>query len=172
MNRFVSNFILGFFALALMAVYSFAKQPTVYSMMTRKSSLATESQADTAKAAQRVVLPNGTTVAVTVADTPEAQEKGLAGVERLQNNAGMLFVFAQDGTYPMWMKDMKMPIDMLWLDDQGKVVHLAVNVPVPKSDQSEVPTYVNDQPAKYVLELPAGEAEKAGVKEGVQLVLS
>lgn len=172
MNRLVSNFILGFFVLVLMAVYGFAKQPTVYSMLTQKKQLAAETVGNQDGATRRVVLPNGATIEATVADTPETQQKGLSGVEQLEVGTGMLFVFAQDGTYSMWMKDMKIPVDMLWLDNQGKVVHLATNVPAPEDGQTELPAYVNDQPAQYVLELSAGETEKAGVKEGDKLILS
>lgn len=170
MNRLISNFILGFFALALMAVYGFAKQPTVYSMMTRKT--VEQEQTSPAETTQRIVMPNGMTIAAKVADTNETRTKGLSGVEQLDENSGMLFAFDTSGTYSMWMKDMKMPIDMVWLDEAGKVVHLAVQVPVPTAEQTELPTYVNDQPAKYVLELAAGEAEKAGIKEGDTLKLS
>lgn len=172
MNRLVSNFILGFFALTLMAVYGFAKQPTVYSMMTRKTADITQANTEARDGTQRIILPNGVTIAAKLAETEDVRQKGLAGVEQLDNNSGMLFVFNQAGTYSMWMKDMKMPIDMIWLDEQGKVVHLATDVPAPTADQTELPTYVNDQPAKYVLELAAGEAEKTGIKEGVTLQLA
>lgn len=159
--------------LALMAVYGFAKQPTVYSMMTRQSAPTAEVKSEAASDTRRIILPNGTTIAAKVADTPEAQQRGLAGVKQLEDSSGMLFVFANSGTYSMWMKGMEMPIDMLWLDDQGQVVHLAANVPAPAStSQTDLPTYSNDQPARYVLELPAGETERAGIKEGDKLVFS
>ena len=172
MNRLVSNFILGFFALALMAVYGFAKQPTVYSMMMGRTATKSVATTQTDGTVRRVVMPNGTTIAARVADTDETRAKGLAGVERLDDNSGMLFAFSTSGTYSMWMKGMNMSIDILWLDEQGKVVHLAAQVPAPVDDQADLPTYVNDQPAKYVLELAAGEAEKTGIKEGDTLKLS
>jgi len=171
MNRFVSNFILGFFVLTLMAVYGFAKQPTVYSLMTHQTQ-PTTTVTTQGGGVRRVVLPNGATIVAQVVDTPEAQREGLAGTKQLASDSGMLFVFAQPGTHPMWMKGMKIPIDMVWLDDQGRVVYLAANVPVPQDDQPDLPSYVNDQPAKYVLELTAGEAEQTGIREGVQLTLS
>jgi hypothetical protein len=170
-NRFISNLILGFFVLALMAVYGFAKQPTVYSMITGQTKQTTTASAgdDTTR---RVILPNGTTIAVRVAATEEERLKGLSGVEQLESNAGMLFVFAEPGTYSMWMKGMKIPLDMVWLDSEGRVVHLATQVQPPKDDQAAPPTYINDQPAKYVLELAAGEAEATGTTEGAVLKLS
>lgn len=172
MNRFVSNFILGFFALTLMAVYGFAKQPTVYSTMTRKAQPDTAASTQSPAAARRVLLPNGVTISATVVTSEADRLKGLAGVEQLADNAGMLFVFPESGTYSMWMKGMKIPLDMVWLDEQGRVVHLASQVQPPKDNQVDVPTYANDEPAKYVLELAAGEAAAAGITEGVQLTLS
>lgn len=173
MNRFVSNFILGFFALALMAVYGFAKQPTVYSMMTRQTkSVATTESTKTVSTERRVILPNGTTVLAKVAETDLARKQGLSGVEKLDQNSGMLFVFDKSGTYSMWMKDMKIPLDIIWLDEQGRVVHLANAVQPPKDGQTDLKTYENDQPATYVLELPAGTAESVGLKEGDQVKLT
>jgi len=174
MNRFVSNFILGFFVLVLMAAYSFAKQPTVYSMLTQQRQTSVETTrtaAETNEENRRVVLPNGKTIAVKIADTQESQERGLSGVERLGDNDGMLFVFAQPGIHAMWMRDMKISIDMVWLDDQGKVVHFAASVP-PATSPDNLITYQNDQPAKYVLEVPAGTVEAAQIKEGDRLALS
>lgn len=154
-----------------MAVYGFAKQPTVYSLMTKTSNqqiLTTTTTENT----RRVVLPNGTTLAVQVAETEAQRNQGLAGVEQINSGSGMLFVFDQSGNHSMWMKGMQIPLDIVWLDEQGKVVYLATQVQPPKDDQAELSTYVNDEPARYVLELAAGEAEMAGIKEGVHLTLS
>lgn len=167
MNRFVSNLILGFFVLALMAVYGFAKQPTVYSMLTAKNQTAEQ-----VENTRRVILPNGTTVVAEVVATEEQQEQGLAGVEKLENNTGMLFAFSQDGVHPMWMKGMNTSIDMVWLNNEGQVVYLASKVPVPEEEQTDFPTYSNIEPARYVLELAAGTIESTDIKEGSKLVLS
>lgn len=167
MNRLLSNLILGFFVLALMVVYGFAKQPTVYSTLTGKSQTATQAE-DT----RRVILPNGTTIATKVVTTEEEQRQGLSGVEQLESNSGMLFVFAQPGAHSIWMQGMKIPIDIIWLNDEGQVVHLATNVPTPTEGQTDLPTYVNDEPARYVLELAAGTVESTDIKEGSVIILS
>lgn len=171
MNRFISNLILGFFVLALMAVYGFAKQPTVYSMITGQAKQTTTASAggDTTR---RVILPNGTTVAVRVAATEEERLKGLSGVEQLDSNAGMLFVFAEPGTYSMWMKGMKIPLDMVWLDQNGRVVYVAAKVPPPTVNEETLPTYTSEKPAQYVLELAAGTAETSGITDGATLTIS
>jgi uncharacterized protein len=169
MNRLVSNLILGFFVLALMAVYGFAKQPTVYSMLTSKNQPVAQTSDENTR---RIILPNGTTVTAQIASTTEEQAQGLAGVTQLESSSGMLFVFAQPGAHAMWMKGMKTSIDMVWLDNQGKVVYLATRVPVPAEGQTDWPTYTNSEPATYVLELAAGTAESAGITEGTQVNLS
>ncbi len=167
MNRFVSNLILGFFVLALMAVYGFAKQPTVYSMLTKETQ-----PENTEEDARRVILPNGTTITAQVAMTGEERNQGLAGVEQLASDAGMLFVFDNSSTHSMWMKGMKTSIDMVWLDEGGKVVYLATNVPVPAEGDIEFPVYQSDEPARYVLELAAGTVDAAGIAEGQEIKLS
>ncbi len=166
MNRFVSNLILGFFVLALMAVYGFAKQPTVYSMLTKENQ-----PENTKEDVRRVILPNGTTITAQVAMTGEERSRGLAGVEQLASDAGMLFVFEQSGTHSMWMKGMKTPIDMIWLDEDGKVVYLVTNVPVPAEGDIGFPIYQSDVPARYVLELAAGTVDQAGIVEGQEIKL-
>lgn len=167
MNRLVSNLILGFFVLALIAVYGFAKQPTVYSTLTSKGQTVAQTENT-----RRIILPNGTTVTAQLATTEEEQRRGLAGVEQLAGDQGMLFVFAQPGTHSMWMQGMKTPIDIVWLDDKGQVVHLINRAPVPTEGQVDLPTYTNDEPARYVLELAAGTAEESGIEKGKEIRLS
>lgn len=167
MNRLVSNLILGFFVLALMVVYGFAKQPTVYSTLTGKSQTVTQTENT-----RRIILPNGTTITARVVTAKEEQRQGLAGVEQLESSMGMLFVFAQPGAHSIWMQGMKIPIDIIWLDEKGQVVHLASRVPAPTEGQIDLPTYTNDEPAKYVLELAAGVVESTDIKEGSRIVLS
>jgi len=94
MNRFVSNLILGLFAVALIAVYGVSKQPAVFSLgqMLPQQLVRTPSGVQAA-----VRLPGGQVIQAQIADTPEAQAQGLSGVEAIPANGGMLFVFQDDG---------------------------------------------------------------------------
>lgn len=96
-----------------------------------------------------------------VAQTPIQREKGLSNRDELCFNCGMLFVFNKEGIYPFWMKDTHIPLDMIWLDSNYKIVKIITAVKTDSTDQ-----YSNDQPAKYVIELRANESFKLDLKIG------
>lgn len=101
---------------------------------------------------------------VEVAKGSADQVRGLSGRECLQKNTGMLFEYNLSGDYCFWMKDMKFAIDMIWLDDEKKVVTIKENVS-PKTYPS---TFCPDRPAQYVLEVQAGFARHAGWQTGTE----
>ncbi|MDO8489971.1 MAG: DUF192 domain-containing protein [bacterium] len=104
----------------------------------------------------------GVSYRVDVMNTDETREQGLSGRESLPDGTGMLFVFDQPDRYGFWMKDMKFAIDMLWLDEQGKVVFS-----VPNAQPSSYPAvFTPPSVSAYVVELPAGEVKKAGIGKG------
>lgn len=164
MNRLVSNFILSLFVLALMGIYGFTKQETVSSYYMSKMNTSTMKQE--IKGANKVTLPNGQEVTVLVARDPESRRRGLSIVESLEENQGMLFEFDIPGPQSIWMKDMKFPIDIVWMNDEGAVVDIVRNAPVPGEDDTKLPVYTNQLPAKYVLELPAGATDSADLRVG------
>lgn len=170
MKRFVSNLVLGLFAVALIAVYGITKQPGVFSVTIDPSS--ESASLTTQDTRMSVRLPGGKVVQVSVAQTPEERTQGLSGVDTLAADAGMLLVFPQVGQHSIWMKGMKVPLDIIWLDDTGEVVHIVENAPVPDISGGDVPTYQSEQPAKYVLELAAGTVEAVGLEVGEAVQLS
>ena len=97
-----------------------------------------------------------------VAVTDAEREKGLSGVKNLSKNQAMLFVFPHNGTHGIWMKDMKIPIDVVWLDKNRKVVHIVHNM----EPESYPTTERSRLPAKYVIELPAGTARERAIHIG------
>lgn len=102
---------------------------------------------------------------VEVADTDTERERGLSYKKSMNEDEGMLFIFDKTGKYGFWMKDMNFSLDILWLDEDGHVVYDADNVP----PETYPGILMNDAPAKYVLELNAGEAEKYGIYLGTKL---
>jgi len=104
----------------------------------------------------------GQSVKVDLARTPAEQEQGLSGRSGLKENEGMLFIFDKAGKYAFWMKDMKFPIDMIWIGDDLKVIYIK------KDAKPELfpGTYGPDAPALYVLEMPAGFSDKNNLKVG------
>jgi len=104
---------------------------------------------------------------VEIADTPEKRERGLSGRAPLAPNEGMLFVFDEPGIYSFWMKEMLFPIDIVWIDEEGRVVHITEN-----ADPSSYPqTFSPPSPVLYVLEISAGLVKINNISLGNQVFL-
>jgi uncharacterized protein len=115
-----------------------------------------------------VIFPDETRVIVEIADTPELTERGLMFRTRMGENEGMVFLFDEPDIRPFWMKNTLIPLDIIWLDADRRIVHIAHSVPPCKADPC--PTYPPSRPAKYVVEVNSGFAKRNGVKEGDVLV--
>jgi uncharacterized membrane protein (UPF0127 family) len=115
-----------------------------------------------------VVFPDKTVVTVEIADTPALQTRGLMFREHLGANEGMVFVFDEPGEHPFWMKNTLIPLDMIWLDADRRVLSIAHSVPPCRADPC--PTYPHAGQAQYVVEVVGGFARRHGLKEGDRLV--
>ncbi len=105
-------------------------------------------------------------IQVEIADTDEKRVTGLQGRADLTPNAGMLFVFGRSGRYSFWMKDTLIPLDIIWLDRERKIVDLQSAVPPCRQDPCQ--TYMPLHPAEYVLEVKGGTAKRLGLIIGSQ----
>lgn len=105
------------------------------------------------------------TIAVEEVKSLRDKQKGLSGRESIADNRGMLFIYDEAGKHCFWMKDMKFPIDILWLDESKQVVYIAAHVP----PESFPDFFCPPEDAKYVLEVKAGLSDQAGVDVGSQL---
>jgi uncharacterized membrane protein (UPF0127 family) len=116
-----------------------------------------------------VVLPSGAVYEVELALTPEEHARGLMFRESLRPRAGMLFLFSQEPAIPhhFWMKNTMIPLDIIWIDANGKVVFVAANTPPCKADPC--PMYGPDTPIPTVLEIAGGLAAKEGVTVGSEI---
>lgn len=112
-----------------------------------------------------VEIGDGIRVAVTVAATVATREKGLSGSDGLAPGEGMLFVFDEPGEYRFWMKDMKFPIDILWIKD-GMIADITTDAAVPVPGEP-LPTYFPRVPVDRVLEVNAGFARAHGLRIGM-----
>lgn len=102
---------------------------------------------------------------IELAVTPEEQMQGLMWREDLCDNCGMLFVLEPERAQSMWMKDTPTSLDMFFIDKYGTIVELHKNT-VPFQTH---PTYSTKKKVKYVLEMKAGFADRAGLKRGMRL---
>jgi len=103
---------------------------------------------------------------VQIADTDPRRARGLMFQEQIPFNQGMLLVFDSPGNYSIWMLNMQFALDIFWIDDDGKVVHIEKNVPPCKTAVETVtcPSYRSgDKDAQYVLEVTAGFVDKNNI---------
>lgn len=118
------------------------------------------------------VFPTATTtpsspISFEVVVTEAEQERGLGGRKDIPPDYGMLFVFPKDDSYGIWMKDMLTPIDILWLSDTGTIITIEKSV-----EPSTYPhVFYPASPARYVLEMRAGQANARGWKTGTTISL-
>jgi hypothetical protein len=84
--------------------------------------------------------------------------------EKLDANAGMLFIFEQEGSYGFWMKNTLIPLDIIWLDKTKKVVYIKKNALPCSGDPC--PVFQPQHNAFYVLEVNAGIVDEIGLAEG------
>jgi len=102
---------------------------------------------------------------VEVADTPETWERGLMERASLAPNAGMIFLFPDIAPRAFWMMHTLIPLDMLFIDADNRVINIQDNAP-PCEPPRRCPTYRSTAPAKYVLEIPGGRARALGIRAG------
>jgi uncharacterized membrane protein (UPF0127 family) len=107
--------------------------------------------------------------AVGVARTAAEQVRGLGGCTYLAPLSGLYFPFAPGSNVTFWMKDMLMPIDIIWIA-QGRVIGLEGSVPPPSPGQAELPRYVPPGPVDAVLEIGAGQAAAQGIAIGTPVL--
>jgi hypothetical protein len=99
---------------------------------------------------------------VEVADTPTLWEKGLGGRTELGPNRGMLFIFDKSAYHPIWMHDMRIVIDVIWIDEHFKVVDIKKALRPDTYPQRFEPK----APARFAIETNANYAESFGIKIG------
>lgn len=102
-----------------------------------------------------------------VRDTPAGREQGLSGRESVPPGYGMLFVFERPDRYGFWMKDMRVPIDIVWLSDTGVVL----GIEEAARPESFPTVFYPPAPVRFVLETRAGEARARGWGIGTDLAL-
>lgn len=127
---------------------------------------------------ETVNFPKGTikvdnvVLQVEIANTDPARTRGLMFQEELPFDKGMIFVFDNEQVISMWMLNMQFPLDVIWFDSKGDVVHIEKNVQPCKSALETVTcTFQNaeNKKAQYVLEVTAGFVDKFNITEKSKL---
>jgi len=119
-----------------------------------------------------VKFPRGTvkignvTLDVQIAETDAQRTRGLMFQNQMPYDNGMIFVMNNEQVIPIWMLNMQFPLDIIWFDSQGNIVHMAKYVQPCKSALETVTCTVDNgggKPAKYVLEVTAGFINKFNI---------
>ena len=125
----------------------------------------------------------GEKIFIEIASTSEAQEQGLSGKRKLMEfvrdqkirTEGMLFVFEKPTVLSFWMKDMNFDLDMIWMDENFKIVHITKNAQASsynKQNPASSTIFTNgNNPAKYVLEINSGLSNELNLREGDTLIM-
>lgn len=103
---------------------------------------------------------------IEIAADEAARERGLMFRESMPADHGMLFVFDDAQPRTFWMKNTRIPLDILYFDQNYKLVSVQQRVPPCLNSGDNCPGYPSEGAARYVLELNAGTADELGIKPG------
>jgi uncharacterized membrane protein (UPF0127 family) len=115
------------------------------------------------------VVLKGERFTVELAETREKQTLGLMFRDSLPEDHGMLFVFPAESLRSFYMKNTRIPLDIIYFDEDMRLVSVAENARPCRTRRC--PSYLSEGPAKYVLELNAGKAAELGLRPGDLLEL-
>lgn len=104
-----------------------------------------------------------------IADSESKQMRGLMYRHSLGWKSGMLFIFDKEARYSFWMKNMSIPLDIIWIGGNKKIVDITKNV-LPCKEQGECGSIIPALEVKYVLEVNSGFAEQNKIKVGDKVV--
>ena len=114
-----------------------------------------------------ITFPNGKTVIAETKLRNEDQMLGMMFRDSLAKDRGMLFIHPQEGNVPYWMYQVRIPLDIIWMDHQRRIVEISANTPACTSKSSrECPNYGGHEKARYVLELAGGGVAMYALKVG------
>ncbi|MGB0856183.1 MAG: DUF192 domain-containing protein [Nitrosopumilus sp.] len=130
-------------------------------------SLPSDSKLESVEFPRGTIKIDETPLEVQIADTEPRRVRGLMFQDELPYDQGMIFVFQQPGLYSLWMLNMQFPLDMIWFDQDGKVVHIETDIP-PCKTALEITTcqsIIPEGEAVYILEVTSGFVAQHNITE-------
>lgn len=118
----------------------------------------------------KICFESNSCISVELADSTSLREKGLMDRAKLDENAGMLFVFESETIPSFWMKNMNFPLDLIWIDSNYQIAMVSRDVPPCKTENC--PLYSPENEIKFVLEVNSGFFEKNNLKIGQKISVS
>ncbi len=122
-------------------------------------------QKDSNNATSNFIKIKDLIIPVDLAITPDQQAKGLSIKNTLNENDGMLFIFHTPSDYSFWMKDMKFPLDIMWINSNYEIVHIEKNLQ-PCVFFLLCQSYSPHSISKYVLEVNSNFTTKNNITVG------
>lgn len=113
-----------------------------------------------------VMLPDGTRVVCEVMIRPEDMARGMMHRDQLPPKRGLFFVHDRPGSYPYWMHNVKVPLDIIWISPDRRIAEISADTPPCLKEPEHCPNYGGRAMAQYVLEMAAGSAKLHGLKPG------
>ena len=113
------------------------------------------------------IIIGSTSAYASIADSLPELIKGLSDTPSLPDTVVKLFAFGSTGKHSIWMKDMNYPIDIIWLDESGKIVHIVENV----SPDTYPESFAPPTPALYVIETNAGFVASSSLSMGDEVIV-
>jgi len=115
---------------------------------------------------REVRLPDGARIRAEVMMHRDDVMRGMMFRDSLAADRGMLFIHGSPGRYPYWMYQVRIPLDILWLDEARRIVEMSPDTPPCRTGPKECPSYGGKQTALMVLELAGGSIGRHQLKLG------
>ena len=145
---------------------------SLYENMNRNKTKGASFMESSTKEQKSTVIIRDIEIVVDIAETNEEISQGLSGRKSLGVNEGMLFLFESNSMPSFWMKDMLIPIDIIWIADNSVVdIHKNIPAPDPETPYANLPLYTPDKPINYVIEVNAGFAEQNNFNVGDTVII-
>ncbi len=118
---------------------------------------------------QVVTLPNGKEIRAEVMTDRTDMMRGMMFRDSLAPDRGMLFIHDRPDRHTYWMYQVRIPLDIVWMDGNRRIVEISANTPPCKSQASKCPQYGGKEMSQYVLELAGSVAAQHGLRLGDRL---
>jgi uncharacterized membrane protein (UPF0127 family) len=137
--------------------------------------LPSESKLESVEFPRGTIMVDDIPLEVQIADTDPRRIRGLMFQDQLPYDQGMIFVFNEPGLYSLWMLNMQFSLDMIWFDQDGKVVHIEKDIPPCKTvvEISACQSIIPSDEAVYVLEVTSGFIDQNNItKDSILKIIS
>ncbi|MFN3325264.1 MAG: DUF192 domain-containing protein [Bryobacteraceae bacterium] len=116
-----------------------------------------------------VTLPGGQKIRAELMIHQTDLLRGMMFRDSLAEDRGMLFIHNQPGNFPYWMYQVRIPLDIIWMDANRRIVEISENTPPCTTNANNCPKYGGTEPSMFVLELAGGMVAKYGLRVGQTL---